>query len=156
MIKRVKLENFACHEKTELKLPEGLIIFLGRNGAGKSSVIDAITYALYGEHSRGNNTNIVRDGAEGGKVELEFSLGGVDYRVLRQFNSKGVLEHAYLKSNSRILATGERKREGDDVAQQIRRLLGINYNQMLSAVVIQQGELDRILSEEPRNHKEPI
>jgi exonuclease SbcC len=153
MIKRVKLENFACHEKTELKLPEGLIIFLGRNGAGKSSVIDAITYALYGEHSRGNNTNIVRDGAEGGKVELEFSLGGVDYRVLRQFNSKGVLEHAYLKSNSRILATGERKREGDDVAQQIRRLLGINYNQMLSAVVIQQGELDRILSEEPRNIK---
>jgi exonuclease SbcC len=153
MIKRVKLENFACHEKTELKLPEGLIIFLGRNGAGKSSVIDAITYALYGEHSRGNNTNIVRDGAEGGKVELEFSLGGVDYKVLRQFNSKGVLEHAYLKSNSGILATGERKREGDDVAQQIRRLLGINYNQMLSAVVIRQGELDHILSEEPRDIK---
>jgi exonuclease SbcC len=153
MIKRVKLENFACHEKTELKLPGGLVIFLGRNGAGKSSVVDAITYALYGEHSRGSNTNIVRDGAGGGQVELEFSLGGVDYKLLRRFNSKGVLEHAYLKSNGKIVATGERKREGDDVAQQIRRLLGINYNQMLSAVVIRQGELDRILSEEPKDVK---
>ncbi len=152
-IRRVSIQNFACHEKTELELPEGLVVFVGRNGAGKSSVIDAITYALYGEHSRGDNKNIARDGAGGGQVELEFSLGGVDYKVLRRFNSKGELEHSFLKSKGKTLAVGERKRESEDVTRQINRLFGIGYNQMLSAVVIRQGELDHILSEQPKDVK---
>jgi len=154
VIRRVKLKNFTCHELTELELPEGLIVFIGRNGAGKSSVIDAITYALYGEHSRGNNANIVRDGASEGEVELEFHLRGNKYLVLRRFNSRGALEHSFLKCNGKTLATGERRREDDDVVQQIRKILGLDYEEMVSAVIIRQGELDSILSEEPKELKE--
>ncbi len=154
MIRRVRLKNFTCHEWTELELPEGLIVFIGRNGAGKSSVIDAITYALYGKHSRGNNANIVRDGAGEGEVELEFHLRGNKYLVLRRFNSRGALEHSFLKCNDKTLAIGERRREDDDVVQQIRKILGLDYEEMVSAVIIRQGELDSILSEEPKELKE--
>jgi len=52
VIERVKLVNFLSHENTEIVLEGGLTVFIGRNGAGKSSVIDAVTYALYGRPPR--------------------------------------------------------------------------------------------------------
>ena len=153
MIGRVKLVNFTCHQETEIIFPEGLTIFLGRNGSGKSSVIDAITYALYGEHSRGRNPNIVRRGSSGGgRVELEFDHGGSRYYVNRSFDSRGNLESAILRKDGRLLVAGERRREA--VSKAVQEILGLSYDRMRTAVVIQQGELDRIISADPRELKE--
>jgi len=153
LIGRVKLVNFTCHQETEIIFPEGLTIFLGRNGSGKSSVIDAITYALYGEHSRGRNPNIVRRGSSGGgRVELEFDHGGSRYYVNRSFDSRGNLESAILRKDGRLLVAGERRREA--VSKAVQEILGLSYDRMRTAVVIQQGELDRIISADPRELKE--
>jgi len=79
VIERVKLVNFLSHKDTEIQLGEGLTVFIGRNGAGKSSVIDAITYALYGQHTRGKRTH-VRDGASqhtrGKRTHVRDGSGG--------------------------------------------------------------------------------
>ena len=57
MIKSIELVDFLSHSDTKLEFKDGVTIFVGDNGAGKSSVIDAITYALFGEHTRKNQIN---------------------------------------------------------------------------------------------------
>jgi exonuclease SbcC len=153
VITRVRLRNFTCHSNTDLQLPEGLLVFIGRNGAGKSSVVDAITYALYGEHSRDDNANLVRDGSTGGAVELEFSFNGRLYRVVREFDSVGKLIHSFMTEDGKPVVVGERKKE-ESVTSRITSLLGLSYERMKSAVVIQQGELDKILESSSKTLKE--
>jgi exonuclease SbcC len=153
VITRVRLRNFTCHSNTDLQLPDGLLVFIGRNGAGKSSVVDAITYALYGEHSRDDNTNLVRDGSTGGAVELEFSFNGRLYRVVREFDSVGKLVHSFMTEDGKLVVVGERKKE-ESVTSRITSLFGLNYERMRSAVIIQQGELDKILESQSKTLKE--
>jgi exonuclease SbcC len=153
VITRVRLRNFTCHSNTDLQLPDGLLVFIGRNGAGKSSVVDAITYALYGEHSRDDNTNLVRDGSTGGAVELEFSFNGRLYRVVREFDSVGKLIHSFMTEDGKPVVVGERRKE-ESVTSRITSLFGLNYERMRSAVIIQQGELDKILGTSPKALKE--
>lgn len=152
MITKVILNNFTSHKETFLDLGPGLNVFVGRNGSGKTSVVDGITYALFGKHGRGNNVNIVRDGASRGYVEVEFVLDGKTYVVGRHFDGQGRLEDAYLKFDGKPLVSGERKRE-DAVTRKIEEIMRMGYERLRASVIIQQGEIDRILSWQPREIK---
>jgi exonuclease SbcC len=152
VIGRVKLVNFLSHANTEIEFGEGLTVFIGRNGAGKSSVIDAITYALYGQHTRGKRTH-VRDGSGGGRVELELHVAGRKYEIVREFDGKGELRAAAIREDGRLLVTGEKRDEGR-VSEVVSRILGLDYDRMVSSVVIQQGEIDAILRSDPKELKE--
>jgi exonuclease SbcC len=160
VIERVKLVNFLSHESTEIVLGEGLTIFIGRNGAGKSSVIDAITYALYGRHTRskkekekGEMRAPVRYGSGWGRVELDFRHLGKKYEVVREFDGKGSLRTAVIREKGRLLVTGA-KRGDINVSEEVSRILRMNYDRMVSSVVIQQGEIDTILKSQPKELKE--
>ncbi|MEM2042091.1 MAG: SMC family ATPase [Nitrososphaerota archaeon] len=155
MIRRVKLVNFLSHRETEIAFGEGLTVFIGRNGAGKSSVVDAIVYALYGQHTRGQNANIVHDGgrAQEGMVELDFELNGKLYRVVRRFDGKGNLKEVSIREDGKLVATSERGVDRS-VSEAVSGLLGMNYERMRSSVVIQQGEVDAILRADPKELKE--
>ena len=149
MIRRIRVRNFTSHSDTEIEFPERLTILVGRNGAGKSSVIDAITYALYGKTTRGGMRNIVRDGTVGGEVVLEFDYRGRRYKVMRGFDRDGRLLAAALRDGEdRLIASGER-----EVSSHVEQLLGLSYDRMKSAVIVQQGELDKILNESPADVK---
>jgi exonuclease SbcC len=152
VIGRVKLVNFLSHVNTEIEFGEGLTVFIGRNGAGKSSVIDAITYALYGQHTRGKRTH-VRDGSGGGRVELELHVAGRKYEIVREFDGRGELRAAAIREDGRLLVTGEKRDEGR-VSEVVSRILGLDYDRMVSSVVIQQGEIDAILRSDPKELKE--
>ncbi|MEM3066969.1 MAG: SMC family ATPase, partial [Nitrososphaerota archaeon] len=152
MITRVFLKNFISHKETSLNLGPGLHVFVGRNGSGKTSVIDGITYALFSKHGRGGNTNIARDGTPGGLVEVEVMLGGRTYLVGRSFDRQGKLEEAYLRVDGKSLVRGERKKE-DTVTKKVEEILGMGYERMRASVIIQQGEIDRILSWQPKEIK---
>ena len=60
MLKKIELGNFLSHSDTKLKFDKGVTVFVGHNGAGKSSIIDGITFALFGEHTRSSNKGLVR------------------------------------------------------------------------------------------------
>jgi len=75
MITSVKLDNFLSHRDTELTFDNGVTVFIGGNGAGKSSIIDAMTFALFGETTRGKNEEIIRDGGTGKKNRFRRMLG---------------------------------------------------------------------------------
>ncbi len=160
MIERVELLNFISHRDNKVEFGEGVTVFIGKNGSGKSSVIDAITYALYGEHTRSSNKNIVRHGASNAAVILEFTHKGKRYRVERRIDSKGNLESAVLKyydgDKLKTEVAGERRQFGESISKRIEEILGLDYNKMKVAGIIQQGEIDRIIEFKPKEFKELI
>ncbi len=162
MINRVELLNFISHKHNSLEFKEGITVFIGKNGSGKSSVIDAITYALYGEHTRKSNSNLVRYEADSASVVLEFTHNGKRYKVERKLNSRGNLDSAVLyeyDNNAgrwKIIAAGERKQFGESISNEISRIIGLDYSKMRIAGIIQQGEIGRIIEYKPKDFKELI
>lgn len=161
MIERVKLQNFVSHADTDLPLGDGVTVFVGRNGAGKSSVIDAITYAMYGEHTRGANENLVKRGAPAASASVEFDIGGREYLVERKLNRKGQMEGSVLKEKTdggmKQLAAGERKQFGESTSKEVEKVLGLDYDRMKVAAIVQQGELDSIVVDfSPKQFKELV
>ncbi len=160
MLEKIELENFVSHRETLLKFDRGVTIFIGRNGSGKSSVIDAITFALYGQHTRGQNRNLVRRGSEGSKVALTFTMDSKRYQATRTLDARGSLTLAKLEeiteAGPRILGYGERRTMGEAMSVEAGNLIGLDYEKLRVAAVVQQGELDAILENKPREFKELI
>ncbi|MEM3629415.1 MAG: SMC family ATPase [Candidatus Micrarchaeia archaeon] len=158
MIEKVILKNFISHADTEVLLEEGVNIFVGSNGSGKSSVIDAITYGLFGEHTRGDNRNLVRYGASNGAVAVLFSAGGRKFSAERRFDATGKLESATLRdvNNNQLLVAGERRQKEESMTKEVEKILQLDYSKVKIAAIVQQGELNSIIKCDPRELKELI
>lgn len=159
MIESIKLRNFISHKETELSLEDGVNVFMGVNGAGKSSAIDAITYALYGKHTRNEAKNLVRRGTLGGSVSVAFTVADRRYLAERRLDRDGKLESAVLHeqyNGSRIIVAGERKQFGESMSEEVSNIIGLDYEKMKVATIVQQGELDAIIKYQPKELKELI
>ena len=148
MIRYLHLTNFRRHADTELHFDDAgqIILISGRNGVGKSTIIESILYGLYGEGRHGNRQidRMIRRGAEieGMEVELEFDLADTVYRVRRRRDNK--LSSAVLYGNDVALVEGPR-----EVSAEIAQLLGMDSRGFRLAVVAQQKELDGLASMRP-------
>ncbi len=158
MIEKVVLKNFISHADTEIVLEEGVNVFIGPNGAGKSSVIDAITYALFGEHTRNENRNLLRQGASNGAVAVTFSVDGRRFLAERRFTVGGKLESATLRdlSDKHLIVAGERKQFEESMKMEVEKILQMDYSRIKVAAIVQQGELNAIINCDPRELKELI
>jgi DNA repair protein SbcC/Rad50 len=161
MIKAIELVNFISHSRTLLAFNRGVTIFVGHNGSGKSSIIDAITFALYGQHTRRTNKNLVRRGSEVSWLNLRFSVGSKEYNAYRRLGSNGQSQLAkfdqVLDSGNIVeknVVSGERKQFGDSMSGEIAKTLGIDYKKLKVAAVVQQGELSSIIDSKPKEFKE--
>jgi DNA repair protein SbcC/Rad50 len=174
------LNNFLSHTDTSLDFHPGITVFVGHNGSGKSSIIDSITFALFDEHTRKSDKNLLTRGMggyvnneTGSFVILEFSIGPTNYRIRRQIDSQGRLTSAKLeqifKNNSsnnasgtdqndksvyRQIISGERKQLGESVIRETESIMGINYTKLQIAGIIQQGEISKIIDSQPKEFKE--
>lgn len=166
MIKDIKLHNFISHSNTTLTFSKGITIFVGHNGSGKSSIIDAITFALFGEHTRKSNKNLVQRGCTSSSVSLNISIGSKEYVAYRQLGSSGQSVSAKFElisdthnaasgvTNKRIIISGERKQFGESMSAEIAKILGMDYKKLRIAGIIQQGELNKIIETQPKEFKE--
>ena len=174
------MNNFLSHTDTSLDFHPGITVFVGHNGSGKSSIIDSITFALFDEHTRKSDKNLLTRGMggyvnneTGSFVILEFSIGPTNYRIRRQIDSQGRLTSAKLEqilkndssSNSpgtdqhdksvyRPIISGERKQLGESVIRETESIMGINYTKLQIAGIIQQGEISKIIDSQPKEFKE--
>ena len=157
MIKSIELVDFLSHSDTKLQFDDDTSVFVGQNGAGKSSIIDAITFALFGNHTRKNNKSLIRRGANQGFARIEFSANGKNYQALRKINSKGELIAQFseeINGSLKIIAEGERKQFDESMTVQIEKTLGIDFEKLKIASIVQQGELDTIIKAKPKEFKE--
>ncbi|MFQ5969770.1 MAG: AAA family ATPase [Nitrososphaerales archaeon] len=160
MIESVQLTNFISHKDTELKFDNGVTLFIGHNGSGKSSVIDAVTFALYGQHTRKSNKNLIKRGCNSSLVQVEVTIGGRKFKAIRGLNPSGQLINAKLielKPDGMIeIVTGERKQFAESVVDEVTKVLGLDYSKLRVAAMVQQGELDTIIKAQPREFKELV
>lgn len=82
-INRVHLDNYRVHEKLDIEFSRGINLLLGPNGKGKSSILEAIGYALFeSDMRRKNQKEAIRIGANKAKIQLEFTgIDEIDYVV---------------------------------------------------------------------------
>lgn len=157
MITSVELGNFISHSETKIDLEEGVTVFVGNNGAGKSSIIDAITFALFGEHTRKSNKSLIRRGASQAYAKVNFTLNGKQYLAERKIDSKGTLGAQLFEirnGESMPIASGERKQFGESMTGEIESRIGLDFTKLKVASIVQQGELNAIIKAKPKEFKE--
>ena len=157
MIHSIELIDFLAHHDTKLDFSNDATVFVGQNGAGKSSIIDAITFSLFGAHTRKNNKSLIRRGANKSLVKVDFSANGKNYRTVRQIDAKGTLTAQFLEKNGEDfipIAEGERKQFGESMTEEVEKVLGINFEKLKIASIVQQGELNSIIKAKPKEFKE--
>jgi len=157
MIRNIELVDFLAHSNTKLEFENDATVFVGDNGAGKSSIIDAITFSLFGEHTRKNNKGLIRRGANQGFAKIEFSANGKNYQAIRKIDSKGTLTAQFAEDvNGKLIpiAEGERKQFGESMTKHVEETLGMDFEKLKIASIVQQGELSSIIKAKPKEFKE--
>lgn len=127
--------------------------FVGATGSGKSSVIDAICFVLYGCVPRYDDARLVApvitQGCEEARVRLDFALGQDRYtavRVVRRTKAGGATtKEARLERDGTVLAGN-----ADEVTENVVRLTGLSFDHFTKCVVLPQGEFAEFLHAKPR------
>ncbi|AEY64352.1 AAA family ATPase [Clostridium sp. BNL1100] len=136
-------------------LNEQIFVISGPTGAGKTTVFDAISFALFGEASGSSRDrdSLRSDFAEPGTetyVELEFELKGKIYRIRRspQQEQKKLRGEGYTLRNADaelLLPDGTLITKIINVDERVNQLLGINKSQFKQIVMLPQGEFRKLL-----------
>ncbi len=157
MITSIELGDFLSHSKTNLDFENGVTVFVGDNGAGKSSIIDALTFALFGQHTRKSNKGLIKRGATQGFSKVDFTINGKKYQAVRKIDSKGTLaaKLSEKKNGETIeIAAGERKQFGESMTYEVEKIIGLDFEKLKIASIVQQGELNSIIKAKPKEFKE--
>ena len=133
----------------------------GDNGAGKSSVIDAITWALWGKSRAKNDDDLIHQGENEAEVELYFSAGGQLYRVIRRHarpkgrraSGQSSLELHLCGDEGFLAMTAERIRQTED---RIKSILHMDYDTFINSAYLRQGNADEFTKQEPAKRKEVL
>lgn len=149
MITRITLRNWKSHADTTLAFGKGTNLLIGVMGAGKSSVMDALSFALFGtfpalHHKRVKLSDVITDRpVQKGEawVEATFTVDGAEYAVQRKLKTSGVSE-AYLRLGERLLDGPQPQR----VTEYVERLLKLNYETFSRAVYSEQNRIDYFLT----------
>jgi exonuclease SbcC len=124
----------------------------GQNGAGKSSLLDAITWALFGQARRRDDA-IINSSTDFAEVSLDFDYEGNRYRVLRSKprDKTTILEFNSLDSDgSWKVLTEHTLRETEE---RIRRTLRMDYDTFTNASFFLQGKADQFAQQPPAERK---
>ncbi len=133
------MQNYKKYQNFTLEFVEGLTGIIGRNGSGKSTIFDAITFALYGDvrGEKGTIRNAKADEKDAVSVTLLFEIEGEDYRVVRELRGKSLTAKAYLYDGDDALIAESAK----GVTGEIIRLIGMNREAFMHTVFASQKEL---------------
>ena len=135
-LERLRLVNFRQHRDTEIAFGPGLTAVIGPNGAGKSTLLEAVAWAVYGmDAARGNRDGIrwrLAKPRSEVRVELDFSLGGQRWRVVRTLYAAEL----FLDDSPQPVATSL-----GEVTERLTRALGMSRDEFFSTYFTGQKEL---------------
>ena len=154
------IEGFRSIDRISLNLSDqGIVIVKGinnyedlasSNGSGKSSVFEAIIYALFEETSSGDRDIENRILGQGCTVVLKFSIDGVSYKIIRQ--SKKSKSTVVLYRNDEDISA----RNKSDTNKLIISILGINKAIFLDSIFLSQNAVTNLPSLSPTARKERL
>ena len=158
IIQTLELENFKSYGETQTIDITGVdaLSISGPNGAGKSSLIEALTFALYGqstatERRELGNDAIIRDGQDDARVAVTFDKDNQTYRVERTATRKGTGKATLTQGSGKALQAGPKQ-----VTKMVESIIGMDYETFVSSTIMRQDEMDRITSLRPGERKETL
>ena len=128
----------------------------GDNGHGKTALLDAMTWALWGQ-ARARSQELVHQGQKDMVVELEFLARDQRHRVSRKYSvsrsgsGSAILEHHVASDNGFREVTGNSLRE---TQAQISSLLHMDYETFVNTAFLLQGQADRFTTSTPSKRKQ--
>ncbi len=151
-IEIVQLENIRSHVKSTVPFTHGFNCLVGGVGCGKSSVLYAVDFALFGE-SR-TYDYLLREGADWGKVTVQFSQNGNTYKLTRGLKRKGKsitqnIEELKLWENEKLIAS----MKTDAIAEQFKAITGLDSDLYREIVWFKQEHLKELLDAKPRDRQ---
>ncbi len=167
---RVKLKGFLCYkEEQEIDFGGSATLWMlsGLNGSGKSSIFDAVTYALFGHHRGGAQqaAELINKDSDGMAVEFDFLLDGQLYRAKRTLKrdtkggAKGTQQMFRHNAGNNghggwvaVEGTGQKRGFDEWVADNI----GLNYETFTSSVLLLQGKAEKLLDSRPEGRREVL
>ena len=151
------IEGFTCFKDRQAPVDFSsldLFAITGPTGAGKTSVLDAVIFALYGKVPRVGKSygELISLGRDRMSVVLDFEVGQRRFRVTR-VGRRGRSGEAHLEEmvghRQKPMAGGIKR-----VDEEVVKLLGLRYDAFIQAVVLPQGEFARFLKSPPRERRE--
>ena len=159
---RLELKNFKSHAHTILDFNPGISLIVGENGAGKSTIFEAISFALFKVYTTKTINDLVRSNKNIGEkiemmVNLSFISNGREYKVERKVtvnksSSKSTSDLYELNNDQyEIIASGNKQ-----VDNEIEIILSMDSSTFLNAIHIRQGEIADLIDKTPATRKKLI
>jgi len=151
---RVSVESFKCYDDADLTLSPGVTVIHGLNGSGKSSLLDACFFALYGSKAIDETLeDVVTIGADDCTVELWFSHAGGDYHLTRRVRNTG--ERA--TTANCVLETPDGTFEGARaVRRRVTELLRMDSEAFVNCAYVRQGEVNKLINAKPADRQDML
>lgn len=148
------LKNFLSYRDATLDF-SGLhtACICGSNGAGKSSLLEAITWAIWGESRAAAEDDVIHSGAKEVRVDFTFHNNQQKYRVIRTRirGSSGFLEFQVETPNGFRPLTGKGVRATQDL---IIQHIKLDYDTFINSAYLRQGRADEFMLKRPTERKE--
>jgi exonuclease SbcC len=155
VIERLVLRDFKSHEASDIAFNQGLNIFLGEVGAGKTSIFEAVSFALFGRYA-GSITQggLIRRGAETAEVSLTFTTHSGRYRIDRTiYPEKTQQAKMWLFDNEEWQLAVE---GATAVSKSVEGFLNVDTSTFLAAIYASQGEIKEMLETQPGRRRERL
>jgi exonuclease SbcC len=152
---RLELKNFLAYRSPDPVRFDGihLACLTGANGAGKSSLLDAITWALWGE-ARAKGDDLMHLGQLDMHVQLDFEQDGTLFRVIRKRTRKkvsvGTLDLFAQDEGEWVTQT---EPSVSETQKKINRMLRLDYDTFTNSAFLQQGKADAFTVKRPAERK---
>ncbi|MEM4701392.1 MAG: SMC family ATPase, partial [Candidatus Bathyarchaeia archaeon] len=150
----VQLENIRSHVKTTVPFARGFNCLVGGLGCGKSSILYAIDFALFGDPLGRSYEYLLRDGAESGKVVLQFTQNGKNYTLSRGLRRRGKgisqdFDELKLFEGETLIASVK----SEAVAEQLKAITGLDKELFREIVWVRQEHLKELIDAPPRDRQ---
>ncbi len=152
---QLTLKNFLSYREATLDF-RGLhtACICGANGAGKSSLLEAIAWAIWGESRAAIEDDVIHSGADDVRVDFQFRYGEQTYRVIRSRQRGGKaagLDFQVQDGGNFLTLTGKRIK---DTQEQIDRCLKLDYKTFINSAYLRQGQADEFMKQNPSGRKQ--
>ncbi|MDA0815694.1 MAG: SMC family ATPase [Chloroflexi bacterium] len=150
---RLEIRGFTAFREPAVIEFEGrrLFVITGPTGAGKSSLLDAMTWALFGQVPRVGRSvgELLAQGEREMSAMFDFSVHGQTYRVARRYPSTNSIRLERIVEG-RPVPMADRATE---VTREVERLLGMDYATFTRAILLPQGQFDSFLRGEAKDRR---
>ncbi|MGQ9744325.1 MAG: AAA family ATPase, partial [Candidatus Bathycorpusculaceae bacterium] len=156
-IEIVQLENIRSHVKSTVPFARGFNCLVGGLGCGKSTILYSIDFALFGEPLGRSYDYLLREGADNGKVTVQFVQNGKSYKISRGLkrHGKGIsqdFEELKLFEGENLIASVK----SDAVAEQIKAITALDKELFREIVWVRQEHLKELLDATPRERQKRL